>query len=188
MLLTVFSRVVLKCLSIVFLFSWICTGTALTQSEPAKFLAEIPRSLEKVPDGTEVVFDSLEDKIRVKTQVDSVIPISVNVSPLKGLFTRDELTELSTLASYHSQRISRIQSTFPNSPLILNPTSVHISVAKQADKAGADSTDILLTVVVHIKGSKMTYGLTMEGKPEIWRVEKGRLVLLKEAEWVKMRL
>ena len=182
------STVIFRCFAIGFLVSWSCPITVFSQSEPTKILAEIPRSLDKVPNGTEVIFDLLGDSIRVKSQVDSVVPISVNVSPLKGHFTHDELIELSTLASFHSQRISRIHSNFPNSPLILNPTSVEISVAKHIGKELADPSEILLQVGVTIKGSKMTYGLTMDGKPEIWRVEKGRLVLVKEASWMKMRL
>ena len=116
------STVIFRCFAIGFLVSWSCPITVFSQSEPTKILAEIPRSLDKVPNGTEVIFDLLGDSIRVKSQVDSVVPISVNVSPLKGHFTRDELIELSTLASFHSQRISRIQSTFPNFCPILPST------------------------------------------------------------------
>ena len=165
-------------------FIVLISATKLMAQEPV-LVTKLKLDASLAPSDTVVEFLDNGRIEQIKGIAKSSIPFKVFVKGFKSAqLSESDQRSLAVLALSHSERLKRIVKSL-GVTRVFEPTSVSISVTPEpARKDGV--TRIQVSFNIKAKGS--WYAVSIEGRPEIWRVEEGYIFLEEEGGVIKIKI
>lgn len=157
-------------------------ATAQTAVVPEKAKVSIPLSIASAPNGTKVKLGEGNQTTTVVSDIANSKDHLVHISRNDGRIPKERQQALAALAAHDAERVKTVLA-HPYNLLKYTRGSI-ISVTPMPASDGVQR----LRVSVHLKGDGTSSAYTTDANPEIWRIEKDKLILESPGKWEQMRL